>query len=183
MPSPGSKDHNSSSLHSLPLEFQKIMFSSASTLKRVRQIHLYLGIFIAPALLFFAFTGALQSLNLHETTPGRTYKPAAWIVTLAQLHKKQTTIAPVRKPHPEPSTKADTDKSLQPANQSPKASAPEPPKPTHLPMKLFFVLVALGLASSTLSGIFMAYKYERSKLAISGLLLAGIAVPLLLLAF
>jgi hypothetical protein len=153
------------------------------TLKFVRQLHLYLGVFIAPALLFFAFTGALQSLNLNETTSGRAYKPATWIVTLAQLHKKQTTIVPVRKPHPEASPKADADKPTQPANPSPKASAPEPPRPTHLPMKLFFVLVALGLASSTLSGIFMAYKYERSKLLVTGLLLAGIAVPLLLLAF
>jgi hypothetical protein len=153
-----------------------------STLKFVRQLHLYLGVFIAPAVLFFAFTGALQSLNLHETTPGRTYKPATWIVTLAQLHKKQTTIVPVRKSHPEAS-KADTDKPTQPTNPSSKTSTPEPPKPTHLPMKLFFVLVALSLASSTLSGIFMAYKYERSKLVITGLLLAGIAVPLLLLTF
>ena len=153
------------------------------TLKFVRQLHLFLGVFIAPAMLFFAFTGALQSLNLHETTPGRTYKPAAWIVILAQLHKKQTPIVPVRKPRPEASPKADTEKPTQPADPSPKASTPEPPRPTHLPMKLFFVLVALGLASSTLSGIFMAYKYERSKLLVTGLLLAGIAVPLLLLAF
>jgi hypothetical protein len=155
------------------------------TLKFVRQLHLYLGAFIAPAVLFFALTGALQSLNLHETTPGRTYKPAAWIVTLAQLHKKQTTAVPVRKPHPEASpeaSKADTEKPTQPANSSPKASTPEPPKPTHLPMKIFFVLVAIGLASSTLSGIFMAYKYTRGKLVIAGLLLAGIVVPLLLLA-
>jgi len=159
------------------------MLSPASTLKRVRQLHLYLGVFLAPALLFFAFTGALQSLNLHETTPGRTYKPAAWIVTLAQLHKKQTTIVPVRKPHAEPPTKADTDKPAQPANPSPKTSAPEPSRPTHLPMKIFFALVAIGLASSTLSGIFMAYKYTRGKLVITGLLLAGIVVPLLLLAF
>jgi uncharacterized iron-regulated membrane protein len=157
------------------------MSSPASTLKLVRQLHLYLGVFIAPAVLFFAFTGALQSLSLHETTPGRTYKPAAWIVTLAQLHKKQTTIVPVRKPRPEASTKADTDKLAQPADPSPKTSAPEPPRPTHLPMKIFVVLVAIGLASSTLSGIFMAYKYTRGKLAVIGLLLAGFVVPLLLL--
>lgn len=152
------------------------------TLKFVRQLHLYLGVFIAPALLFFAFTGSLQSLNLHETTPGRTYKPAAWIVTLAQLHKNQTTIVPVRKPRREASTKADSDKPTHP-DPSPKTSAPEPPRPTHLPMKIFFVLVAIGLASSTFSGIFMAYKYSRGKLVVTGLLLAGVVVPLLLLAF
>ena len=129
-------------------------------------------------MLFFAFTGALQSLNLHETTPGRSYKPAAWIVTLAQLHKKQTIVVPVRKPHPEASPKAGTDKPSQPTNPS-----PEPPRPTHLPMKIFFVLVAIGLATSTLSGILMAYKYTRDKILITGLFLAGSVVPLLLLAF
>jgi hypothetical protein len=153
------------------------------TLKFVRQVHLYLGVFIAPALLFFAFTGALQSLNLHETIPGRTYKPATWIVTLAQLHKKQTTIVPVRNPHPEASPKADTDKQTQPANPSHKPVAPEPARPRHLPLKLFFVLVSIGLATSTLSGLFMAYRYNRSKLAVTSLLLAGVGVPFLLMAF
>jgi hypothetical protein len=144
------------------------MPSPASTLKLVRQLHLYLGVFIAPTVLFFAFTGALQSLNLHETIPGRTYKPAAWIVTLAQLHKKQTTDIPVRKPLPAASTKPP-----QPTNASPKPSAPEPAKTRHLPMKLFFVLVAIGLISSTLSGLFMSYRYSRSKLAVTGLLLTA----------
>ena len=162
------------------------MTSSHKILKVVRQIHLYIGIFISPAILFFAFTGALQTFSLHETTRGSDYKPPTWIATLAQLHKKQTTTVPIRKPRPEASpeaSKANTDKPTQPANPSPKASTPEPPKPTHLPMKLFFVLVALSLASSTLSGIFMAYKYTRGKLVITGLLLAGIIVPLLMLAF
>jgi hypothetical protein len=157
------------------------MPSPASTLKFVRQLHLYLGVFIAPAVLFFAFTGALQSLNLHETTPGRTYKPAAWIVTLAQLHKKQTTIVPAHKQRPEASAEAEANKPLQPANSSPKSSPAEQPRPTHLPMKVFFLLVAIGLASSTLSGIFMACKYARGKLVATGLLFAGIVVPLLLL--
>lgn len=52
-------------------------------LKVCRQVHLYLGIFISPALLFFAFTGALQTFNLHEASHnGGSYKPAKWIVEL-----------------------------------------------------------------------------------------------------
>ena len=64
----------------------------------MRLVHLYLGIFTAPALIFFAFTGALQTFSLHETTRGSAYKPPAWAVTLGQIHKKQTPVVPVRRP-------------------------------------------------------------------------------------
>jgi hypothetical protein len=50
-------------------------------------------------------------------------------------------------------------------------------------MKIFFVLVSLGLASSTLSGLFMSYKYNRGGFVVTGLLVAGVLVPVLLLAF
>jgi ABC-type molybdate transport system permease subunit len=36
---------------------------------------------------------------------------------------------------------------------------------------------------STLTGIYMAYKFNRSKLLVTGLLLAGIVVPLVLLPY
>jgi uncharacterized iron-regulated membrane protein len=54
------------------------MSSSHTLLKSTRLIHLYIGVFIAPALLFFAFTGALQTFSLHETTRGSSYRPPAW---------------------------------------------------------------------------------------------------------
>src|SRR3984893_4884025 len=73
------------------------MSSSHRFLKYLRLTHLYTGVFIAPALLFFAFTGALQTFSLHETTRGSNYKPPAWAVTLGQIHKKQTPVVPVRK--------------------------------------------------------------------------------------
>jgi hypothetical protein len=50
-------------------------------------------------------------------------------------------------------------------------------------MKIFFLLVTLGLSSSTLTGIYMAYKYNRSKVLVTVLLLAGVLVPLALLPF
>ena len=40
-----------------------IMSASHKLLKYLRLLHLYTGVFIAPALLFFAFTGALQTLQ------------------------------------------------------------------------------------------------------------------------
>src|ERR1700735_5679183 len=105
------------------------MPSSHTLLKSIRLIHLYIGVFIAPALIFFAFTGALQTFSLHETTRGSSYKPPAWIVTLGQLHKKQTTVGPVRKPVP-PEKAAPADKS-QSGFAQPK---PTEPKPHTLPL-------------------------------------------------
>jgi len=155
------------------------MSRSHSLLKRVRQIHLYLGVFISPALLFFAITGALQTFSLHETTRGSDYKPPAWIVKLGQLHKKQTLEVPVRKAPP---SGPPVPSATKPATQGallPDATAAKPKN--LLPMKIFFLLVSIGLVTSTFSGIFMAYRYSRGTIVITGLLVAGVAVPVLLL--
>jgi hypothetical protein len=166
------------------------MSSSHTFLRYVRLTHLYLGVFIAPALLFFAFTGALQTFSLHETTRGSSYKPPAWAVMLAQIHKKQTSVVPVRRvPPPEKAAdKPATDKS-QAATQSAPDAAPKPaetpaPKPHNaLPLKIFFLLVAIGLFASTLTGLYMSYKYIRNRSLITAILLAGIILPILLTIF
>jgi hypothetical protein len=155
------------------------MSSSHKILKVARQVHLYIGIFISPAILFFALTGALQTFSLHETTRGSDYKPPTLIVTLGQLHKKQTTTIPIRKQRPA-DTRPDSPKPDKPAAAPP---SPEPPQKSHLPMKIFFLLVAIGLFTSTLTGVYMSYKFVRNKLVVTALLLAGIVIPLLLLRF
>jgi hypothetical protein len=165
----------------------------------MRVIHLYIGVFTAPALLFFAFTGALQTFSLHETTRGSSYKPPAWAVMLGQIHKKQTPVVPVRKAAPPDklAEKLVPDQAAGEKLQSPRAATqqaqsaePKPapdaavPKPYNaLPLKLFFLLVAIGLFISTLSGMYMSYKYIRNKKLITGLLLAGVIVPVLLTVF
>jgi hypothetical protein len=150
---------------------------SASPLRLVRKLHLYFGLFIAPALLFFAFTGSMQTLSLHEAA-GTSYTAPHWLAELSQLHKNQTLTVPERK-----AAAADR----KPAHAQDAASPPAQPvtletkQRRHLPMKIFFLIVALGLFSSSLTGVYMAYKYERSRLLVSATLLAGILVPLLLL--
>jgi hypothetical protein len=189
---PFSSGPQSSSIR-LRLLWYVSMLTSHTTLKLFRKIHLYIGVFIAPALLFFAFTGAVQTLSLHETTQGSSYKPPAWLAKLGQLHKKQTLVVPIRKPKsasPDKPTidtpKADRLKGSSASNPAqasklPDVSAPGPN--AHLPMKIFFLLVSIGLFISTLTGIYMVYKYNRSKLVVTSLLFAGIVVPLLLLLF
>jgi hypothetical protein len=175
---------------------QVFMSRSHAVLRLFRKVHLYLGVFTAPALVFFAFTGAMQSFSLHETTQGSSYKPPAWIASLAQLHKKQTTAVPVRRPRPVERPDGDAAKSKRSAdagssapNAGPgqvggQAKAPDQPaQKSHLPMKIFFLIVSVGLFLSTLTGIYMAYKYSHNKWLINGLLAAGIVIPLLLLPF
>ena len=57
------------------------MPASRSFLRFARLFHLYSGVFFTPALLFFAFTGAAQSLNFHESARGPGYMPPAILVT------------------------------------------------------------------------------------------------------
>jgi hypothetical protein len=169
------------------------MSISHKVLKYLRLIHLYTGVFIAPALLFFAFTGALQTFSLHETTRGSSYKPPAWAAMLAQIHKKQTPVVPVRKAPPQnkQADKAVPEKT-QPSSSNAKAAPVEPPKSTEeaapkshnaLPLKCFFLLVSIGLFASTLSGIYMSYKYVRNRRLITVMLVGGVIVPVLLTVF
>jgi hypothetical protein len=162
------------------------MSSSHTFLKYLRLIHLYTGVFIAPALLFFAFTGALQTFSLHETTRGSSYKPPAWAVMLAQIHKKQTPAVPVKKlPPPDKQTDKATQEKAQtsptPPTEAPKPTGETAPKSHNpLPLKCFFLLVSIGLFVSTLSGLYMSYKYIRNRRLITVILLVGIIFPVLL---
>jgi hypothetical protein len=155
---------------------------SRTTLHFFRKTHLYFGLFIAPALLFFAFTGAVQTLSLHEAA-GSSYKPPAVLAELGQLHKKQTTELPVRKA-PEGGAAHDGGHGDHAAGQP---GAPQQAvtlagkQKQHLPMKIFFLMVSLGLFTSTVTGIYMSYRYERNTALVTGVLLAGVVVPVLLL--
>ena len=145
-----------------------------SFLKATRLIHLYLGVFTAPALLFFAFTGFVQTFSLHETTRGSSYKPPAILAELGQMHKKQTFVLPVRKPQPSTTEKPAAAQAAKPAD------SPAPKPKNLLPMKIFFGFVAVGLFVSTLTGLYMSYRYTRNVRLVTTALVAGIIVPVLL---
>lgn len=166
-------------------------------LRLVRQFHLYIGVFIAPAILFFAFTGALQTFSLHETTAGSSYQPPRWAMVLAQIHKKATPVIQSRKPapaaaghagkhsgadHPHPGddpahdhvTPAPGDTHASPTAATARAHHP-------LPLKIFFLLVSLGLGTSTLTGLYMSWKFaQRRHGLLLGLFVSGIIVPVVL---
>jgi hypothetical protein len=136
----------------------------AQTMRRVRQYHQYVGVFFAPVLLLFATSGALQTFRIPDQ-PGA----ANWIVWLASFHKDQ---APPHeksakpKPHHEPS--AD--------EQKQRAARPNP-----LPLKIFVLLMALGLITSTLLGVTIALNNRATRRSTITLLIMGTIVPCVLL--
>lgn len=136
----------------------------------VRQLHLYLGTFFAPAILFFAISGALQTFSWHERTPGDTYQPPVWIQKMAQLHKKQTAVLPVRRPAsnaPETGVHA-----LHPEQQT----KPVMPLGTLL-QKCFVLLMSIGLVFTTILGLYMALKFNPRTPAIWIALFMGALLP------
>lgn len=141
-------------------------------LKITRLVHLYLGVFIAPAVLFFAFTGALQTFSLHDVAKDGSYKPANWIAFLAQLHKKQTAELPPRKDPAMRNSSMDDPKTQKEHDSAPKRNA--------LPMKMFFLVVSIGLSLSTITGLYMSYKYCRNRVGVTAAFLAGVIIPVAL---
>ena len=156
------------------------MSASHTFLKLARQLHLYIGVFIAPAVLFFAFTGGLQVFGLHETSRGSDYKPPAWLAIAAQLHKKQTDVMPVRKPRPAEVVPASNPSNAPAAAPPIKPDTSAAPKRHPLPLKIFSAFVSFGLFVSTLLGLYMAYRYTRKHVLISALLVLGTIVPVML---
>ncbi len=150
--------------------------------KACRLLHHYTGVFFAPAILFFAITGTLQMFGLHETSRGSTYVPPVILTHLAQLHKKGTPYLPPRRPSP-PAAPKSGDAKPDPGKQA-VASAQLPAAPEHnpLPTKIFFGLTGLALVTSTCTGLYLAWKYTRTKLTVLAVFLAGVVVPLILLA-
>src|SRR4051812_42616203 len=106
----------------------------ATTMRKIRLIHNYVGLFFAPMILLFALSGALQTFRLQETHDPAAYTPPAWIVWVAAVHKDQ---AP---PRDEPKRKPPSPPHGQPEIHR------EPPKPappasarmlSPLPLKVF----------------------------------------------
>ncbi len=150
--------------------------SRAALLKQVRQLHLYLGVFFAPAIIFFSFTGALQLFGLHEGHPGEAYQPPKWIEALASIHKDQV----LSKHHGPPQTPG-----MKRPPEGPRASGDRKEQHERTPtliLKWFFLGMSIGLAATTLLGIYMAFKYNRSRVLVWGLLTAGAAIPSALIA-
>ncbi|OYW25517.1 MAG: hypothetical protein B7Z44_18715 [Caulobacter sp. 12-67-6] len=144
----------------------------ALRLALIRRIHGWLGLFIAPSVMFFALTGAYQLYGLHETQPG--YQPAPLVEKLGRVHMKQTfELKPKRAPAPV--------QAGGPAQPKPAAKPEDGPKLSVAILKALFLVVAIALAAATILGVWMALTYGRDKRLGWILLVAGAVAPVLLI--
>jgi hypothetical protein len=142
-------------------------------------LHLYLGTFFAPSIIFFALTGALQLFGLHESRPGNPYQPPKWLVKLGSLHKNQTLAD--KRPSPRDLAGAQkrpqSDEMRGPAPAERRRDGKRPESKFTPALKWFFLATSIGLVFTTLLGVYMAFKFNRSRVLIWSLLGAGTAVP------
>jgi hypothetical protein len=145
------------------------------TLMSIRRWHSYLGLFMAPSVLFFAVTGAAQLYNLHEAHG--TYRPAAILEKLSSVHKDQVFKLGDHHEPPQPEAGALTSE----ATTAPAAEAEEKTDLSTLALKAFFLWVSLCLVLSTSLGLWMGLKQTRQKRTAWALVIAGAVVPVGLL--
>jgi hypothetical protein len=143
-------------------------------MRRVRQLHNYIGVFFAPAILFFAISGSLQTFGLHESRGDAAYKPPAWIVTIASIHKDQ------KLPHARPKHQEPNGSNTRAPKRPPSLEA-EDGGASPLPLKIFVLCLALGLITSASLGVTISLKNKATRRATLLLLAAGTALPVLLL--
>jgi hypothetical protein len=145
---------------------------SPSVMMTVRQIHTYIGAFIAPSVLFFTFTGSLQLFSLHEAHGA--YTPPAIVEALGRVHKDQ-----VLRETPAPAAKgaAAEDEHAHHHHATPAKATPAWPV---MALKWVFLSVAVGLMTSTLLGLTLAFTSARRKGVVLALFVAGAALPILL---
>lgn len=143
----------------------------------LRKIHRYLGVFFTPAILFFAFSGGLQTFGLHESEHRGEPPPVAWIAAMAAVHKDQhlpeVRVAP---PPAEPLVQQPPRGPDRPAQGAAKHE-----KKSTLPLKLFVLALAIGLCVTSLVGLSIAFSNPRSRKETGIMLILGTLVPIIML--
>lgn len=132
-------------------------------MKNVRLVHFYLGVFFAPLILFFAFTGTLQVFKLHESYRDIPGSQGDWIAWFGQFHKEQAWIPP----------------RAAPAKPAPKKAHEE--GVYGKPMKWLVASMGVGLMVSAILGLYMAFSYPSRRKPCLMAFIAGILLPLALM--
>jgi hypothetical protein len=142
----------------------------------LRRWHSYIGLFMAPSLIFFALTGAVQIFNLHEAHGD--YKPALLLEKLSAVHKDQVFAPPHEHSPPAGAQPAAPD--LTGHQKSDDDEDEHTSLPT-LALKVFFLLIALGVVASSSIGIWMGFTQLRRSPVAWWLLAVGALIPVGLL--
>jgi hypothetical protein len=151
---------------------------------RIRQFHLYLGVFFAPMIIFFALSGALQTFRLQEEK-GWGGTPPDWIVWMAAVHKDSSL------PRPKPSEAAGPAPTNahhvveanagSPVAKPAAAPATKKARKSRLPMQIFAAALSIGLIFSALLGMAIAINARPTRRLSILMAIAGTILPIVLL--
>jgi hypothetical protein len=145
----------------------------------IRRWHSYIGLFIAPSVLFFALTGALQLYSLHEAHGH--YQPLALVEKLSSVHKDQ--VFAFGDHHADTARESDAGKKdVEKVSPADAEENDESRLPTLL-LKAFFLVVAIGVILSAALGLWIGLTQTRSKKTAWLLVVAGTLIPVGLLLF
>jgi len=145
----------------------------------IRTWHFYIGMFIAPSVLFFASTGALQLFSWHEAHGN--YTPPPILEKLSSVHKDQVWKAGHHHDHKPPAAKA-PDAAGGASGPKAKGDDDDKMKGSTIALKAyFFWVVAGGLIVSTLLGLWIGFTHPVRRRTAAILFVAGAAIPIILL--
>ena len=149
----------------------------------IRRWHTYIGLLTAPSLIFFCLTGALQLFSLHEAHDA--YRPYPLIEKLSSVHKDQ-----VWEPHHDhdhdhdegnaPPTAGEKSPANHADHDADHGDHDESQSAATLALKIFFLLISLGLTTSASLGVWIALTQSRQRKLCWILLISGTILPVLL---
>jgi len=138
----------------------------------IRTWHFYIGMLIAPSVLFFSITGAWQLFSLHEAHGN--YTPPMIMEKLSSVHQDQVFAPGHHHPDAKPPGAS--------AGPPPPADDDDKMKTSTLILKIFFFwIVAGGLIVSTLLGLWIGLTHPLRRRIAWILVAAGTAIPVVLL--
>jgi hypothetical protein len=141
-------------------------------MRKLRQFHLYIGVFFAPAILFFAISGGLQTFRLQQASGWDGAPPPQWMAWMGSVHIDQRKLVPEPAEAKKPPAPVDPAKVAERKAKAAKA----------LPMKIFTGALAAALAFSVLLGAAIALSMKSTRRIATIMLVAGSVLPLVLLA-
>lgn len=152
----------------------------------LRTLHLYLGTLFAPAIIFFAFSGVLQVLGLHEAEDAEAARAPAWIEAIARLHKDQRLARPSSQKVPSAIMAMRAEHEQRAAHDHPthdEKTEASSRSFSQVALKAFVVLMAVGLIVSAALGLVIALRNPRTRRVATLMLALGLVLPLATLMF
>ncbi len=135
----------------------------APAMATVRRWHLYLSVLVAPTLLLFALTGAVQTFRI----PDQPGSPVL-LQQLARVHKDDVFAANAKRPKRPPGRAV--------------GEAPRPPRRQASTItKAVFATASLLMALPTGFGVWLALAFHARRAVVWALLVAGVLIPVLAL--